>query len=270
MKRKIILLSVLFLALIFVSLDANAQEKVEFEGKAFIGGKILLTGILNKPKGEGPFPVVVMLHGCAGLGNVKYIECENAWGERFLSWGYVTFQVDSFRPRNYDNICDKTDRVTDNMRSYDAYSARSYLAGLEFIDPDHIAVIGWSHGGWTVMKIVDGRFRDKDAKPFQAAIAYYPWCDPIMRLDTPLLVLIGDEDDWCPASKCEILYDFWSGKELKCEFKLKVYANSYHAFDCEGLKEEYLGHHMEYNSEAATDAITQTKVFLDKYLKSSE
>jgi dienelactone hydrolase len=53
---------------------------------------------------------------------------------------------------------------------------------------------------------------------------------------------------------------------LKYEFTLKVYPNAYHAFDFEWLKEDSQGRHAEYNPEAASDAIAQTKDFLARYL----
>jgi len=267
MKTKALVCGVVFIVVVVLISVAAAGEWVKFEGKTMMGDKLELEGVLSKPEGDGPFPAVVMLCGCGGFKNEVDAKQQNTWVERLMSWGYVALQVDSFGPRNYDNICDDTGKVNNDARSLDAYSAKSYLMKLDFVDSKNIAVIGWSHGGWAVMKIVDGRSRDKDAPPFQAAIAFYPWCDPIMRLDTPLLILIGEEDDWCPASKCEMQYNYWSGKGSKYEFKLKLYPNAYHAFDYEGLKEYYLGHHVEYNPEVAADAIIQTRDFLAKYLK---
>jgi len=269
MSRKI---TITILVVLFICISINvitmAQEIVKFEGKTVEGEKLQLTGILNKPKGDGPFPAVVMLCGCGGLKNERDAKHQNTWAERLMSWGYVTLQVDSFGPRNYDNICDKTYVVNDTMRAYDAYSAKSYLTKLKFVDSKNIAVIGWSHGGWAVLKIVDELFRDKDSKPFQVAIAFYPWCGGISILDTPLLILIGEKDDWCPARQCENLQKYSGVKDSKYEFTLKIYPNAYHAFDFEGLNEDYLGHHVEYNSEATSDSINLVREYLAKYLTS--
>ena len=267
MSRKMLIRTSMFIFL-FVSLVtcAWAAEWVDFEGKTPGGERLQLRGILNKPKGNGPFPAVVMLCGCGGLKNNNDAKQQNAWAKRLMNWGYVSLQVDSFGSRNYGNICDKGYVVNDIMRSYDAFSAKSYLAKLTFVDSKNIAVIGWSHGGWAVMKVVDGLFRDQESMPFQAAIAFYPWCDNIMKLDTPLLILIGEKDDDCPAYKCETLQNDDSIKKSKYEFTLKVYPNAYHAFDFEGLKIDDNGHHYEYNPEATADAIIRTKEFLMKYL----
>jgi dienelactone hydrolase len=271
MKKKGILLSVILCTIFLTTMYANAEEWVKFEGKTMYGKELPLTGILNIPKGKGPFPAVVMLCGCGGLKNEGDAKQQKAWAKLLMSWGYVSLQVDSFGPRGYDTICDNTGKVSDGMRALDAYSAKSYLAGLKYVDSKNIAVIGWSHGGWTIMRIVEGWHRDKDVEPFRAAIAFYPWCDSFLTaFDTPLLILIGEKDDWCPADRCETLKNLGTVKNSKYEFKLKIYPNAYHSFDFKGLKADMYGHHVEYNPEATADAITQTKEFLAKYLKTTK
>ena len=57
--------------------------------------------------------------------------------------------------------------------------------------------------------------------------------------------------------------------QRKPEFSLKVYANTTHAFDFEtfpvgGVNSP--GHHVEYDREATSDAITLTRDFLAKYV----
>jgi dienelactone hydrolase len=153
------------------------------------------------------------------------------------------------------------------MISSDAYYAKSYLLKLNYVNPKKIGVIGWSQGGWAVMKVIDAFFRDKNLKPFQVAIAFYPWCSSLSMPDTPILILIGAKDNACPASKCETLQQTGVVKDSKYEFKMKIYPNAHHAFDIEGINKDVYGMHVEYNPEATTDAIIQTRDFLAKYLK---
>src|SRR6266436_1546852 len=61
-----------------------------------------LAGELYRPPGNGPFPAVVMLHGCAGRGSRG---SEDAAGARYASLGYVLLSVDSFRPRGVSQYC---------------------------------------------------------------------------------------------------------------------------------------------------------------------
>jgi dienelactone hydrolase len=230
MKRKIAARGIVLLVVFQVIAGAYAEEWVEFEGRPEAGRDLQLAGILSVPKGDGPFPAVVMLCGCAGLRDKNDAKQQNAWAERLTSWGYASLRVDSFGPPSYDNICDNLYEVRPPQRAKDAYSAKSFLAGLELVDSNRIAVIGWSHGGTAVMAAVDGMLRDGDAKPFQAAIAFYPV------------------------------------KDSKSEFKLIIYPDAHHSFDFEGLKGDFYGHHAESNPEAAADAIQQTEDFLAKYL----
>lgn len=265
-RTMLIKISTFVFLFLFLVTFAWTAEWVDFEGKTPGGDQLQLRGILHTPKGVGPFPAVVMLCGCAGLKDKNDAKQQKAWAKRLASWGYVTLQVDSFGPRNRDGVCENGMLVSDRMRSYDAYSAKSYLSKQEFVDSKSIAVIGWSHGGWAVLKIVDGLYREKDSTPFQAAIAFYPWCEMLSKLDTPLLILAGEKDDMCPASQCERLANYQGVKESPYEFTLKIYPGAYHAFDFKGMNEEFEGHHIEYNAEVTADAIAETKAFLAKYL----
>jgi dienelactone hydrolase len=47
-----------------------------------------------RPEGEGPFPAVVLLHGCSGVQ-----ESNHSWAELFRNQGYVAVIVDSLGPR---------------------------------------------------------------------------------------------------------------------------------------------------------------------------
>src|SRR5580704_7268540 len=55
---------------------------------------------LYRPSGGGPFPAVVLLHTCAGLGPHVH-----AWARKLQDWGYVALVVDSFTPRGNGVVC---------------------------------------------------------------------------------------------------------------------------------------------------------------------
>ncbi len=264
--RSSVFMNGLFLAFLVAALPAIAAEQVRIPGRTETGEQMQLPGILYKPGGSGPFPAVVMLCGCGGFDKKEDARHQATWAQRLVEWGYIALRVDSFSPRGSSNICEDTSTVSDSERSHDAYAAKAYLSDLPLVDPQRIAVMGWSHGGWSVMRIIDGYYRDETVAPFKAAVAFYPYCQTIYKPDTPLLVLIGKKDDWCPAILCEYLKKSEEYRKSKYEFTLKVYPNAYHAFDFEGLKEDSLGHHAEYDPEAATDAIVQAKDFLSRYL----
>src|SRR5262245_12148599 len=61
-----------------------------------------LSGELYRPSGNGPFPAVVMLHGCNGR---LQRAIEDAEGARFTALGYALLTVDSFGPRGVKQRC---------------------------------------------------------------------------------------------------------------------------------------------------------------------
>jgi len=221
-----------------------------------------LAGILTKPEGDGPFPAVVLLHGCAGLDETN--SRDKAWVSRLVKLGYVALQLDSFEPRDLSNICNNWNLIVGMIgkRAQDAYEAKSYLAKLPFVDPNRIAVMGWSHGGTTILDIITRSVADDS--PFNAAVAIYPYCyESLSQLKSPVLILIGEKDDWCPADYCT---NFMPTGKTDHEAVLKVYPGAYHDFDFEGLDEIYEGHRLLYDPVAAKDAIIQVKSFFAKHL----
>jgi len=214
-------------------------------------GPLNLMGRMKKPKGDGPFPAVVLMHGCGGIQPKR----DHRWAERISSWGYVTLQVDSLGPRGISSVCtysgkDSIDIV--NRRVADAYDAKRYLANLPFIDRTRIAIMGWSHGGSTTLEAL---YRDKE-NPFQAAVALYPSCrSKLTGVNAPLLILIGEADDWTPASRCASMLP--KGKTSP-EIVLKIYPGAFHGFDTLGTNRHVQGsggwHLLQYHPEADADS----------------
>jgi dienelactone hydrolase len=134
------------------------------------------------------------------------------------------------------------------------------------VDSKRIAVIGWSHGGSTVLSALNEMSGGKGKTPFRAGIAFYPYCNvPFEYVNAPLLILIGEKDDWCPATLCAVHMQ----KEEKPgrEIFLKVYPGAYHCFDWEGLHAMYLDHRLQYDPAAAADAIVRVRNFLARHMK---
>jgi dienelactone hydrolase len=203
----------------------------------------------------------VLLHGCGGL-TATY----HGWAETLRSWGYVALLVDSFGPRGETVVCD-TWRVDPlHARMPDAYAARSYLAAQPFVAPARIGLIGWSHGGITTLHAVDDVYLSRLGRDrFRAAIAFYPGClIRLVRLNAPLLILIGEEDDWTPAARCRRMEVETAPSH---EFTLTIYPGAYHDFDRRDRDADvYLGHRLERHPEAAADAEQRVRRFLTRHL----
>src|SRR3954451_4191844 len=109
---------------------------------AFIGAH----GKFSKPEGKGPFPTVILAHGCGGPGG------HSAWIRILNDWGYATYYIDSFTPRGVTVVCQAKDgpkerqAVTPLDRLPDAFAALAYLRTRPDVMPDKIGIVGYSHG----------------------------------------------------------------------------------------------------------------------------
>nr|WP_077225253.1 dienelactone hydrolase family protein [Agrobacterium sp. DE0009] len=75
-----------------VKLSALRERLAEQRGEAIPSqAGTPLVGYLSRPKGAGPFPAIVVLHGCGGLGP----RLKNDVAGRLVSHGYVVLAVDS-------------------------------------------------------------------------------------------------------------------------------------------------------------------------------
>lgn len=253
--------------IILVSACANTV-KFEYEDPLApnVGDTITIRGYLSKPEGEGPFPAVVLLHGCGGIKDRSYI-----WASKLNEWGYVSLIVDSFSPRSISGTCGRGSMEAE--RAHDAHAAKAYLKKVPYVDSRYIGIMGFSAGANSVIYgIIDLHFgvNEKPESQFAAAIALYPFCKyQVKYMDAPLMVLIGEKDDWTPASRCKSIErsgknDFGRGKY---EATFVYYSNAYHSFDWPGVNNTYMGHRQLYDARATEDARIKVKKFLSKYLR---
>ena len=116
-----------------------------------VGSTRSLVGILHRPEGKGPFPAIVLLHGCSGLWakNGKPTPSYTFWAEYFRSRGFVALLLDSFGPRGEREICTQKSRAISESRDRpkDAYAALAWLEGRADICRGHVHLMGWSMGG---------------------------------------------------------------------------------------------------------------------------
>ena len=160
------------------------------------------------------------------------------------------------------------------MRAPDVFAAARYLKTLPQIDGRRIATIGYSHGGWTLRWAVatEAQYPEVDLRPF---IMFYPtWTGWKALLGTtPVLMLLGDKDDWTPAAPCEAL-----SRAASCAGRTVtalLYPEAYHHFDGAEVRRRTsvldarggLGVTIEYNPRAHEDAEKQLRAFLAANLK---
>ena len=182
---------------------ATPLERVEFEGatqRLISGGLIVgdrIQGYLAKPEGAGPFPAVIALHGCAGMPDTT----KRKLADELVGWGYVVLLVDSFTTRDIEHACMGGFSDIPGMRKSDAYGALAFLARQTFVDPQRVAVFGFSQGGWVALLVAEANSFEPFVLPsnlgFRAVVALYPLCRWAgrLRLVIPTLILIGALDE---------------------------------------------------------------------------
>jgi len=224
-----------------------------------VGDTLVLPATLLKPDGAGPFPAIVMLHDCSGIGP-RSSGAPRRWANELLPQGYVVLMPDSFTPRGFPNgtcTAGAAGRsANNNVRAADAYGALALLRTLPYVDGRRIGVMGGSHGGATILTTLVAPTQDDPLAAakrngFTAALALYPRCDsrygtwsvtrrdgnlgPVAGYDgvymtvAPLLILTGGLDDWTPAEPCRVMVE--TARAAGQPLEIRIYPDAHHSFD---------------------------------------
>lgn len=229
-------LTALFLMLLMSAARA-APETAPHQVEIPLAGGILHAQLF-KPEGEGPFPTVIALHGCGGLGGhadpvlARYRD----WTERLLKAGNAVLLPDSYGSRELGPQC----RVKEmhikarRERVADIAASRAWLMKQNWVARDRVSLIGWANGASALLWAVRPQSAARDAGPdFRAAIAFYPDCRISAGLGwsarVPTLVLIGANDDVSSPPACRQMVDGAHGRSALT--RIVVYPGAYHDFD---------------------------------------
>lgn len=268
-------------ALVVVLLGGCASASVRFPN-ATPGAPLEVPARLYRPPGRGPFPALVLLHGCHGV-----LPTTHAWARWFRDRGYVALVVDSWAPRRITDGClASAPDVPSSERFDDAMGALRFLQSRDDVDAARVGVVGWSNGGVFAIAAVNGpslaRARARGvALPspgFRAAAAFYPGgCFSLVheQVVRPLLVLIGAADDWTVPAPCVAMVDAMRARGA--EAAIVVYPGVLHYFDVEGQARAFLpevgnrnrpegGATVAYDAAAAADAHRRVAEFFGYHL----
>ncbi len=223
----------------------------------------IVSGLLAKPKGDGPFPAVILLHTCGGV--MPHVSRD--WPNFLTGEGYAVLTIDSYTRRGI-RTCDEANFMTRLVWLInDAYGGMDYLAGLPDIDGSRVAVMGFSQGSRAINNVLipfrpSGDFQSSKGLEFKAAISVYGDCSGInakSEIPFPLMQIIGDKDSL--VFSCQRL----KGIE---GIDLNIIPGAYHAFDSRKSsgKKDVGGKLMIYSSGAVKKAHELAKTFLAKHL----
>ena len=212
-------------------LPAPNQVEIPFEGG-------VLHGVLFKPDGDGPFPVVIALHGCGGLtGRSEPIQARyRDWAEQLLKDGKAVLFPDSYGSRELGPQCHVKERHIHARRERvaDIFAARHWLTEQPWVAHNRISPMGWGNGASAVLWAVRPQLSSRHVEPdFRSAIAFYPDCRLSSGLGwsarVPTLVLIGAKDDVASPPACRQMIDGAQGRSALT--RIVVYPGAYHDFD---------------------------------------
>ncbi len=194
-----------------------------------------MDGWVMLPPGEGPHPAALCIHG--GPHNV-YGEALHLQFQLLVGAGYAVVYLNPRGTQAYGQ--EFASAVCGDWGGADYHDLMNGLdaaIGLGGIDPERLVVTGWSYGGFMTNRIVTQTRRFKAAMsgacisnlhsfygtsdigdPFLGIqVPGLPWAEPeallarsplqaVEQVETPVLLLHGEQDLRCPISQSEEFY----------------------------------------------------------------
>jgi len=237
------IIAMAFLAVTFAADAAPVPHQVDIPS-----GSGVLHAQLYKPDGDGPFPVVIALHGCGGLaGHSEPVQPRyRDWAEQLLKAGTAVLLPDSYASRELGPQCRVRERRVQARRERvaDIMASRQWLVQQPWAARDRISLLGWANGASALLWAVRPQLSSRKVEPdFRSAIAFYPDCRISSGLGwsarVPTLVLIGAKDDVSSPPACRQMVDGAHGRSALA--RIVVYPSAYHDFDRANLPVHAIG-----------------------------
>jgi dienelactone hydrolase len=201
------------------------------KGDAY-GRPTTIAGVLRVAQGPGRLPLVVLVPGSGGIN-----ASADVWDKQFESMGISTFMMDSFAGRGIvSTVVDQSQLGRLNM-ILDLYRSLSVLAAHPRVDPNRIAVMGFSRGGQATLYASLKRFHkmwNPGGVDPAAYIALYPPCITTYIGDTdvsdhPVRIFHGISDDYVEIAPCRGY--FARLKATANDIQMTEYPDTWHAYD---------------------------------------
>jgi dienelactone hydrolase len=218
--------------------EVHPMQTVTLSTADFLLGKkdgkpVMVAGELRIPKpGTDRLPAVVLVHASGGIGfNL------GMWVGELNKAGFATFFADGFTGRGIANTIFDQSQLSDYAMMNDAFAALAVLAKHPRIDPDKIAIMGFSKGAVPALYASLNRFQSAyapEGTSFAAYIGFYTPCNTTLIDDEkvsakPIRLYHGLADNWVAIGPCREYVARL--QKAGATVKLVEYPDAHHAFD---------------------------------------
>lgn len=232
--------------------DRIKARYVEYPSSGGTSGK--MRGYLVQPKGEGPFPTVLVIHENRGLN--PYIEDV---ARRAAVAGFLALAPDGLAPvggypGNDDEGREMQAKLDQAKLRQDMVNSAQYIKA-HALSNGKVGAVGFCWGGATV-----GHLAVTLGEELNAGVPFYgtaPAPQDAAKIKAPLLIQLASNDErvngsWPPFEAAL--------KERKAKYTLHVYENTNHGFHNNSTP--------RYDEAAAKLAWERTVAFFTEHLKS--
>ena len=219
----------------------------------YLSGRDSIKAYFALPKGNEPFPALIILHEHWGLS--QWIRTN---ADAFANKGYAALAIDLYRGQKtnqYDEAQALSLALNADQVNRDLKAAFDYLEKNPMIDKERIGVIGWGMGGMYALQSASSLRRLKAVISVYGRLTYER--KTIRKINCPLLAIFGETDRGIPL--IEIQNFEQTLNDLKKENKIIIYRNVGHAFMNPESKETY-------NRDITERATREIFAFIEKHL----
>ena len=221
---------------------------VEYDSKTF-----KIAAYLAKPKGNGPFPIILVCHENRGL-----LEHIKDMARRFAKVGYVALAVDLLsRDGGTEKVGANIPGVLGNAPPVqfveDFQAGLKYMQAQTFVAKDKVGMVGYCFGGGITWRCAT------QMPELKAAVPYYgpnPPLEDIPNVKAAILAMYGGNDTRINAGIPAVEDAL---KKANKTFEKMIYDGANHAFNNDTGA--------SYNEKAAKDAWAKMLAWFDKYVK---
>ncbi|MFZ0313297.1 MAG: dienelactone hydrolase family protein [Candidatus Korobacteraceae bacterium] len=234
-----------------LALPAMAAEP---QAVSYRSGDETVQATLYMPKGEGPFPALVVIHEWWGVNDWVKQQASN-----FADEGYVALAIDLYRGQlatTPDEAHQIMRGVPEDRANRDLLAATAYLRSLKEVNSKRVGAIGWCMGGGYALDLAVA-----DPKLKVAVINYGHLASEkttLKKIHASILGIFGGQDKGIPPADVHKFETEMKGLDKKVE--IQIYPDAGHGF-------ENPNNQQAYRAEDAASAQKLTDEFLRKNLK---